>query len=82
MRQPARLAIVALCGGFVLMAGPTYGDSAKEGLRAAKQNILQDVRDDIQRRLVRPTSELKLDKDGNTTLPRRGLGSKKIRSHN
>jgi len=81
MRQSAGLALVALCGGIVLMASAAHSDSAKEGLRAAKQNIIQNVRDDVQRRLDHPTSESRLDEGRNTSLVRRSSRSKKIRSH-
>lgn len=63
MRQSSGLALAALGGGIFLIASVAYGDSAKEGLRAAKQNIIENVRDDIQRRRAHPTSELKLDKN-------------------
>lgn len=76
MRQYTALALVALCGGIVLMQSAARSDSAKEGLRAAKQNIIQNVRDDVQRRRAHPTSELQLDRDR-----RRISGSKNNRSY-
>jgi hypothetical protein len=66
-----------------VVADPTYGDSAKEGLRAARRNILEGVRDDVQRRLAPRKSELKFGaKDSIAVLTRRGSRFKKMRSDN
>lgn len=78
MRHSAQILAVLSCGAFLLGAPPTYGDSAKEGLRAARRNILEGVRDEIQRRLRHRSSELKLGRIETDPRPaRHGSRSKK-----
>jgi hypothetical protein len=59
MRRPAHSLFVLVCGALLLVAqtGSAICDGAQEEIDSTRQNILQGVRDEIQRKTMHPTGE-------------------------